>query len=113
MKDYMMIDEQEYQISVDYDLGGYSYVSSRNVERGYYLHFQPVERSFYDGYCTVRCEPRRGTKMLLFTVSRKSQKQLEKAIELAKESYIERIMLANGLEVDESILNSIKNLNFN
>lgn len=103
MKTYETINGQEYQISVDYNLGGTNYFTSKTEKRGYYLHIQPVTREVLDnGFVSIRMEMFSGAKMLLREVKRKSDKQYALAVKDAELGKIDELFSLMGINRNES-----------
>ena len=78
--------ENELQISVGYDLGGFNYFTYGTNKRGYYLYVTPVEVEHKNGYNTVSQTLGKGVKQLLKEVTRKSNKAEAEAEALAKDN---------------------------
>ena len=93
--------ENNIRISVFYDLGGHSYFTGQNSERGYYVSVQPVCVDDRNGYQLVTETMFRGYKYLLLPVKRQSKKAELQAIELAKDIkwLIDKVCNEYGLEL--------------
>jgi hypothetical protein len=72
-KKYFQVEgrDEEIKVSLDYELGGYSFMSGESSKRGYYAYVQPVERG--DGFESFAVFD--GFKVLLNPVNRQSKKQ--------------------------------------
>ena len=68
------------EVSVFYDKGGANYFSGGTTQRGYYLSVRPVTKSDR----MVSFVMFAGKKRFLLETARFSQKQLDRAVELAK-----------------------------
>lgn len=98
------------RVEVDYNKGGYSYVTGREIKRGYYLTVSPLEvqRDEQRGYLTERYSPftQKSARVLLKEVKRKSDKAEREAVEMAQ-NYIgilvEDVAEANECEVLEEV----------
>lgn len=80
------------KVEVYYALGGHNYFTGNNERRGYYLSISPIEIKSLDG--KFNCESYTaftGYKFLLFEASRKSQKGMEKAIEMFNNTHMDYI----------------------
>ena len=91
---------------VIYNLGGYSYWTSRTEQRGYYLHVSPVKRETrdYNGRAVVleSFVAFSGYKQLVKPVTRKSAKAEAEAETLAEEALadlIRAVCSKNGLQL--------------
>lgn len=99
--------ENALEISVDYTLGGHSYLSGKNVSRGYYLYCTPCEvseKQLFNGkpYRTVTTTAFRGLKVLLKEVSRQSKKAEQEALNLAAEKedwLVSEVCKSYGLKI--------------
>lgn len=69
------------RVSINYELGGMSYISGNIEKRGYYLSVQPIEKQ---GDFT-KYTPSNGYRHFLLEVTRKSERSLEVAKELSRD----------------------------
>ena len=116
MKKYIPVKENQHgfthiKMEVFYTLGGYSYFSSHQTPRGYYLSALPVKREAhnYNGQ-TVMTESYialsralSGAKSLLKPVARKSDKAEKEAEALAAAELaplLNHVLAASGLELE-------------
>lgn len=77
---------------VYYALGGYNYFTGKNESRGYYLSVSPVEIKECDsGFKSESYTAFTGYKFLLFEASRKSQKGMDRAIEMFNNTHMDFI----------------------
>lgn len=83
-KTYKIVDGQEYEISVGYDLGGMNWFSGGVNKRGYYLYVTPCKTTDNGTYKSVQSILGQGIKLMLKEVSRASAKAEAESIELAK-----------------------------
>lgn len=65
------------QVSIGYELGGYSYYTGQHSGRGYYAYAVPVERSMRNGYGVISQGMFDGAKRMLQSSARFSQKQFD------------------------------------
>lgn len=88
------------EISVNYQLGGYSCITGRNNPRGYYVLLDLVERS--DGCISRILFGGDTVKLMLFPVNRQSEKNEVRAVAYVQanlEKFVElyKVMDKNGL----------------
>lgn len=86
MKKYFPItnskDVTHLKIHVSYELGGYSYATSRSSKRGYYAYITPLKIENHGTYNTESYAMFSGFKTLVKEVTRKSKKAENEAISL-------------------------------
>jgi hypothetical protein len=82
-KEYFKVQGQtkEIEVSVGYELGGHSYFTGENSNRGYYMYVRPVERA--GGFISFMMFE--GFKCCLLQVNRQSKKAEANAITMAKD----------------------------
>ena len=85
-------------ISVKYDIGGYSYSYYREIERGYYFSITPY---FTNGLCKTY-HAFSGGRCLMVPCKRKNKKDFEKAISMIEEytdMYLQEILDENNINM--------------
>jgi hypothetical protein len=94
-KEYFKVQgqEREIEVSVGYELGGHSYFTGENSNRGYYMYVRPVTRSGnFTSFILFE-----GFKCCLLQVNRQSKKAEATALEMAKD-----LMLMKAKEYTDS-----------
>jgi len=84
-KNYKTNQGKVIEVKIAYDIGGMNYFTGSVEKRGYYLHATPMDVVKSGDYVTKTMTAFSGYKILVLEVKRKSKKQEEKAIQLAKE----------------------------
>lgn len=88
------------KIEVYYHLGGYNCFTAKSENRGYYLSVSPVSRSDRYGVITESYTAFSGIKQCVKTVTRKSAKAEQEAIQAAariENTLVEWVCNKNGL----------------
>lgn len=100
MKKYIELEANEKAthlcIELRYNLGGFSYATYREENRGYYLHVTPVTRFQRDGIAFEQFTAFTGMKQCVKIVTRKSIKAEREAEEKAEQ--IESVLVSWVLE---------------
>jgi hypothetical protein len=94
MKNYIQKDGYHLKVQVDYEKGGMNWFSGQENKRGYYLYVFPVQIETVDNRVVVESFTlMKGSKKLLFEVSRKSEKAYQRACSMVAENqeFIDRV----------------------
>lgn len=89
MKKYITKGNQVFKVELNYNLGGYSYVTGKQQPRGYYFSVSPVGIKEKDGYRVETYKAYTGFKEVLLEVKRKSNKKYEEALSMLTDEKIE------------------------
>ena len=93
MKKRIEINGQLFNVEVRYALGGTNWANGREEARGYYLHVQPIEiEELGNGLVSIKQLAFSGVKTLLIGVSRRSNKQHERACDMVTDDLINNLI---------------------
>lgn len=86
-------DGQIFDVKVNYTKGGTNWATGRDEVRGYYLRVQPIEvEELGNGLVSVKQLAFSGVKSLLIEVSRRSDKQYERACGMVTDGLINSLI---------------------